>query len=153
MGVTITVALAVWAASSLIEYKIVSASPRLKFFFHGVPGIIISLAIGWIMSIPLGVANGAAFTLGQVLGIATNEWTFKAYSTLAKLNAKKNATFGKVNHYKTEHPKLFAEATNTIKLGFKTIAGVILAIIYIIGIPARIIKAIHQIIPRKAIAS
>jgi len=144
MGVTMTVALAVWLASSLIEYKIVKASPTLKVLFRGIPGIIISLSIGFALGIFIGAAGGAGFILGQLLGLATNEFTFKMYSTLADWNARAQASKSKWQARKDAHPKVWSEAVQTIRLGFKTIAAVILGIVYVIGLPARAVRLVRE---------
>lgn len=141
MGVTMMVALGVWLASSLIEYRIVSASPHLKFFFNGLPGIVISVCIGAIVGWAVGAANGAGFILGQLLGLATNQFTFSMYSNIHKMNVKKKEVVAKVDNFRNTHPSMFAQVRDTFKLGIKTIVGIFLAMIFIIGLPARIVKA------------
>lgn len=147
MGVTIVLALCVWAASSLVEYKVVSRVPALRVLFHGISGIVISLAIGFLVAIPLGAANGAGFALGQLLGVATNEFTFAFYSHLAQLNERRKYHQQRVQDWKTQHPAVFANAVGSITMGIKAIVGVVLAALWIIGLPfvlARKVATFYQ---------
>lgn len=134
----------IWAAGSLLEYKIVKASPTLKRLFHGVTGIAISIAIGAGAAFVLGAPAGAGVMLGQLLGLATNDFTFKTYwwlehSALPAFRRGKSQV-QKVNDFRQEHPKIFNEATQTIKAGFQTIGGIILFLVWLIGLPVRTIQ-------------
>jgi len=144
MGVTVTVGLLVWIAGSMVEYKIITAVPTLKRLFRGLPGVIISLAIGAAVAFVLGAPTGAGVMLGQLLGLATNEFTFKFYTNMARMNVKKNQVTAKANHFKSEHPGLFREAVEGIRAGVKVIVGVVLAIVWIIGLPVRIVRWVQQ---------
>lgn len=143
MGAILTLSIVLWLASSFVEYKIVRSSPHLKKLFVGVPGMMISVAISLAIGLLLAPAAGVAVQLAAILGLATNEFTFKLYSGLEFANTKRHNASAKVSAFKSEHPGVFAEAVGTIKLGFKTIVGIFLAIVYIIGLPARIFKAVN----------
>jgi hypothetical protein len=138
MGVTMTVAITVWIASSLLEYRIVSAIPALRVLFHGLPGVLISILIGSMVAYILSAPAGAGVMLGQLLGLATNEFTFKTFSKMSALNQSRKVQQAKVQEFKTEHPQLFSHAVGTMRGGVKTIIAILLAVVYIVGIPMRV---------------
>ncbi len=144
MGVTMMVAITVWLAGSLVEYKIVSKVPALHALFNGLPGMAISIAIGAGVGAVLGAPTGAGIMVGQFMGLATNSFTYKMYSGLERANRKRVETINKVNAYKTAHPKRFAEAVETFRLGVKTICGIIMFIVMMIGLPARTYFAVRD---------
>lgn len=144
MGVTITLALAVWFASSLIEYKIVSNSPHLKHLFNGIPGILISIAIGAFVGWSVGAAGGAGFILGQLLGLATNDFTFAMWSRFFKTGEQIKEVKTKVETFKTEHPTTFDQCKDGFRLLLKTIGMFCFAVVWVFGIPSRINTFIHK---------
>lgn len=141
MGVTIMVGLMVWIAGSYLEYKIISGIPVLRPLFHGIFGVVISLAIGavvgWALAIGGQPAGGAGIMLGQLLGIATNEQTFRFWSLVHKLGERKRALSARRAQFMTSHPKLYNEAKGTLVAGFKTIGALIVAVVWLIGLPYR----------------
>lgn len=140
MGVTVMVGLMVWIAGSFLEWKIVTQVPALKKLFHGLPGIAISISIGAAMAFVLGAPAGAGVMLGQLLGLATNEFTFAFYTKMDQLNGKKNEVTAKASAFKSQHPTVFSEAVDGIKAGLAVIVGIVLGIVWIIGLPVRIVK-------------
>jgi hypothetical protein len=146
MGVTMMVAITVWLAGSLVEYKIVSKVPALHRLFNGLPGMAISIGIGAAVGFVLGAPTGAGIMVGQFMGLATNSITYKMYSGLERANAKRVQTVNNVKAYKAAHPKRFAEAVETFRLGIKTIGATIMFIVMIIGLPARVYCAVRDFI-------
>lgn len=87
LGVTLTIALIFWLASSYIEYKIVKTFPiTRKIIMNPIGGIILSVAIGFLVSMAIGAQGGLGIFIGQILGLATNQFTFQLYSAMAQLN-------------------------------------------------------------------
>lgn len=148
-GVTMTVAITMWIASSLLEYRIVSAIPALKVLFHGLPGVIISIAIGSVVAFILSAPAGAGVMLGQLFGLATNDFTFKFFTKTSELNEKRKVQQVKVNEFKAEHPDLFTHAVGTIKAGLKTIVAIVLFTVYVVGLPMRVCQWIKLKMPRR----
>lgn len=141
MGVTVMIGLMVWLAGSYLEFKIISGIPALKPLFRGIPGVVISLAIGavvgWALAIGGEPAGGAGIMLGQLLGVATNEQTFRFWSLMHKLGERKRALSAQRTQFMTSHPKLYNEAKGTLIAGFKTIGAIVLAVVWLIGLPYR----------------
>lgn len=138
MGVTITLAIALWLAGSFVEYKIIKGIPSLQPLFNGLPGMAISVLISVGLGFVIAPAAGAAVALAATIGLATNEFTYNFYDRMSKINSRRKQVTTKVNNFKTEHPTMFTEAVGGIKAGFATIAAVFLAIVWIIGLPVRI---------------
>lgn len=140
MGATLSLALVLWLASSYVEYKIVSASPHLERWFHGVSAIAISLVISLTLGYLLAPAAGVAVVLAAFLGLATNEFTFSLFDRLHRMNVKRNAAKARVTAFKSSHPTLFHEAVEGVKAGFMVITMLFLAIVWIFGLPVRIVR-------------
>lgn len=140
----LTVAVVFWLASSYIEYKIVKASPRLIVLFRGVPGIIISLAIGAALAFAVGASNAMPIVLAQMVGLATNEIMFDFFSRMENLNDRRKEATDKITGIRTRHPGLFSEAVTGIKAGFQVLVGIVLAILWVLGLPVRIIRWVNN---------
>jgi hypothetical protein len=144
MGVTITLAIALWLAGAFVEFKIVRAIPGLEPLFKGLPGIVISIAISMTLGFFIAPAAGVAVALAATLGMATNELTYKLFSSLERGNRKRKEVQTKIVDFKKEHPTVFVEAVQGIKAGFKTIAVIVLAIVWLFGLPVRIVHWLSQ---------
>lgn len=143
MGVTITTALLIWFASSLVEYKVISSSPRLKSLFDNrLLGIIISLAIGAGVAFVLGIPTGVGVALGQLIGLATNSATYAFFAFSEKTFKWARTT----NHaYKgwwdSVDRKRLHDAKMTLVYGAKGIAAMFMAFMFVVGLPFRGIAA------------
>ena len=140
MGVTITVALCIWITGSLIEYRVISRIPAMEKVFHGIPGMFISIGIGFAVGMALGASTGAGFILGQTMGLATNQVTFQMWSTLHKANTYRKVKTKQWNAFYEANHKVIGEAINTVRLGAKALGAIFLAFMFIIGLPVRIIE-------------
>lgn len=145
MGTTIIVALAFWAAASFIEYKIIKTIPGLKGLFDNfVFGILISLAIGYLVTIAVGPSFGVGAGLGQILGVATNQSTFNFYSWLSRTNDRRKTTQARITQsYKTNKVR-YDNAAETIRLGFRGLAAMFYMLLWIIALPQKIYRKISQ---------
>lgn len=137
MGVTMTVAITIWLAGSYLEYKVVTGMPFLKPIFRGLPGVLISVALGALVAFTLSAPSGAGVMLGQLLGLATNEFTFKFYTKLHQLNERRIVRTEQLQTYKAEHPATFEHVTGTMRGGLKTIGYAALGVVYLCGLPHR----------------
>lgn len=145
IGATLSMAIVLWLASSYIEYKIIKSYPGLQKHFTGVKAIVISVIISLVVGFFLAPAAGAAVQLGALMGLASNEWTFNFYSNMEKLNQKRKDATARVQEmrakqqsFKTAHPKVYNEAVQTLKGGFKTIGAIALFVVWLFGIPSRV---------------
>jgi hypothetical protein len=130
MGVTLTVAAVFWLASSYIEYKIVKSFPATrKIIQHPVGGILLSVAIGFCVSLAIGSQGGLGIFIGQILGLATNNFTFQLYSALGQLNTAGKELLGSLRdfwHSNVEAVKTVGRSIMTICRGIAMIIRVLL---------------------------
>lgn len=139
MGATMTLAIALWLAGAFVEFKIVRAIPGLAPLFNGLQGIVISIVISMTLGFFIAPAAGVAVALAATLGMATNEFTYKLFSWTERMNIKRKETQAKIAGLRQEHPAVFTEAVEGIKAGIKTIVAIVLAIVWILGLPVRIV--------------
>lgn len=140
MGVTLTLAIALWLAGAFVEYKIVKAIPGLAPLFKGLTGIVISIVISMTLGFFIAPAAGVAVALAATLGMATNEFTFQFFTKAAEKNAQRKEVTEKIKSVKTEHPRLFQDAIDGVKAGIATVVALVLAVLWIIGLPVRIVR-------------
>lgn len=151
MGVTITMAIAFWLASSYIEYRIIKATtdtplfgwvPRL--FETAFGGIVVSVAIGLIVSWIMGPVAGAGAALGQLLGLATNEFTYTMYDNGGKAIKYSKTKVAETKDFMDRNKPAIQQAQSTIKYGVQALGFVFLVFMFIVGLPARGYDAIHK---------
>lgn len=140
----LTIAFTFWLASSFIEYKIVKSNPRLQVLFKGVPGICISVAIGAALAFAVGASNAMPIVLAQIAGLASNDFTYKMYSKMAEWNERRHEVQDHLTTFKTTHPTVFSDAVDGVKAGFKTVVGIVLVLLWIVGLPLRTYRFIHS---------
>lgn len=145
---TLTMVLMLWLAGSFLEYKIISRQPTLKRFFRGIPGVAISIAISFAVASVLGLQGGVVAGMAAILGLATNEITFKLFSWMSVRNAYVKQRVDGARQFHAEHPKLTSHAVATLRGGLKTIAGLILVIVYLVGLPSRVIDRTRRLVGR-----
>jgi hypothetical protein len=143
MGATLLLAIFLWLAGAFVEFKIVRAIPGVAPLFHGLTGIVISITISMTLGFFIAPAAGVAVALAATMGMATNEFTYKLFSNLESGNRKRKEVQMKISTFKHEHPTVFAEAVEGIKAGFKVIAAIVLAVVWLFGLPVRIIHWIQ----------
>lgn len=136
----LTVAFAFWLASSFVEYKIVKSYPQVQPFFRGVPGICISLAIGAALSFAVGASNAMPIVLAQMVGLATNDFTYAFYEKMAIVNERRKEITTKVTTFQQEHPAVYSDAVSGVKAGFQTLVGLIVVLLWFLGLPVRIVR-------------
>ena len=158
MSTTILLALGLWLSGAFVEYKIVRAFPPVEAVFRGLPGIVISIVISMTLGFFIAPAAGVAVALGATMGLATNEFTYKLFSRLEHANNKRKETITKISEFKSDHPTLFNEAVQGIRSGVKVIVTMVLFIVWIFGLPVRIVRwtqsgyhAVKAMIPRRTV--
>lgn len=144
MGTTLILAIALWLAGAFVEFKIVRAIPGLSPLFNGLPGIVISIVISMTLGFFIAPAAGVAVALATTLGMATNELTYKFFTKMEELNLKRHEVSAQIKDFKSQHPTVFTEAVEGIKAGIKVIAAIVLAIVWICGLPIRTINWIQR---------
>lgn len=146
MGVTITVAIAFWAAASYVEYRIIKSVPPMRHVFqHPLGGIIVSISIGIVLGMALGPQVGAGAALGQILGLATNKFTYGMYTTGGRALEHGRNTYQNASAFMDKNKNLISGAANTVKYGIQVLGAVFLTFMFIIGLPARLINAINKV--------
>lgn len=140
MGATLILALMLWLAGAFVEYKVIKGIPRLEPLFNGLTGIVISIAISMTLGFFIAPAAGVAVALAATMGMATNEFTYKLFSRADRLNAKRKNTVAQVKKFREEKPVIFNDAVTGIKSGIATIVALVLAIVWLIGLPVRIVR-------------
>lgn len=146
MGTTVIIALAFWLSASYVEYKIIKGIPALKpIFDNQVLGIVLSIVIGSTVAYILGIPNGIGAALGQLLGLATNEFTYKFFDTSNKVWYKSKNTKNQAQAFYSQNKKLVNEAVNTVRLGFKALVAIFMVFMFIIGLPFRAAEWVKKI--------
>lgn len=139
MSVTVTIMLAFWLASSYIEYKLIKSFPAgRKWIQHPIGGIILSLIIGAGVSFFVGSAGGVGVFLGQLLGLSTNNFTYKLYSGLAQVNTAWKSFAENMKHTWQQNKEAMVTVIESFKTLFRGIASVFMAIIWVLSLPGRI---------------
>jgi len=142
MGVTTTIMIGFWLGSSYIEYRVLKAIPSLKPLFDtALGGILLSIAIGAGVSWVMGPAAGVGAALGQLLGLATNTFTYNLYNKGGELCQRSKAQYNNYVDWKDTHRNHISSAMNTIRLGLKGIGALILGFLFIVGLPFRASEA------------
>ena len=148
---TLTVMFLFWLSSSYIEYKIVLGYPRLRPLFRGIPGIVISLAIGMVLAWAVGASNALPIVAAQMIGLATNEFMFaffyrmehKVIPSVKRANNKVRDIKAKHDTVKADHPHLYSNAKESMIAGAKTVGAFFALLLWIIGLPIVIWRRIR----------
>lgn len=139
MGVTTTLMIGFWLASSYIEYRIIKAIPALKpLFDHPLGGIVVSVAIGMAVGWVMGPAAGVGAALGQLLGLATNNFTYEMYNKGGQLCDTSKRHYGNVKTHINDNRDRLEAAKNTMVYGAKAIGATFYGAMWLIGLPFRI---------------
>jgi len=93
-----------------------------------------------VLAFAVGASNAMPIVLAQMVGLATNDFTYAFYSKMAELNAQRKVVTTKVNVFKEEHPAVFSDAVEGVKAGIKTFVALVLAFFWILGLPIRIYR-------------
>lgn len=126
MGVTLTVAVVFWLASSYIEYKIVKSFPATKKMIqHPIGGILLSVGIGFLVGMAIGSQGGLGIFIGQILGLATNNFTFQLYSAMAQLNESAKSLKGDLKDFWVNNKNAMRQLAQSIRTIFHGIAALI----------------------------
>lgn len=139
MGVTLTVALVFWLASSFIEYKLIKNFPALrKIIQHPVGGILLSVAIGFGVGWAIGSAGGLGIFIGQILGLATNSFTFKLYTGLEQLGTATKETLATLKTSWAKNKEAFLQVVDAFRSLFKGLFAILKGIFWVLSTPTRI---------------
>lgn len=144
MGVTITVALAVWLSGSLIEYRIIKKYPKLERLFHGFQGMLLSVAIGAGVGFLLGASTGAGFILGQTIGLATNNFTYQLYKSLDKGYSWSKERVEVTRQGMEKHRHQITQARKTIGHGVKILSLMVYGFLWVVGRPSAMYDWCHN---------